>query len=74
VEFVSILDQDLPDALINGQIAVCHLHEPFITEGVRKGLKVLSTGADIPRTITNVLAFRSNIVEQISDDVLSLVR
>jgi NitT/TauT family transport system substrate-binding protein len=73
-EFVSILGQDIPDAVINGQIVAGHTYEPFITEGVRKGLKVLSTGAEIPGTITNVLAFRSNIVEQRPDEVLSLIR
>jgi NitT/TauT family transport system substrate-binding protein len=74
VEFASILGQDIPDAVINGQIAAGHTYEPFITEGIRKGLKVLSTGADIPGTITNVLAFRSNIVEQRPDEVLNIIR
>jgi NitT/TauT family transport system substrate-binding protein len=74
VEFVSILSQDIPEALTNKEIVAGHVYEPFILEGVKKGFNILSTGADIPGTITNVLAFHADIVEQRPDDVYNIIK
>jgi len=74
VEFVSILGQNVPDALTNGEIVAGHVYEPFVSEGVKKGFKILSTGANIPGTITNVLAFHSDIVEQRPQDIQNIIK
>jgi NitT/TauT family transport system substrate-binding protein len=74
VEFVSILAQQIPEALTNKEIVAGHVYEPFISEGVKKGFNILSTGADIPGTITNVLAFHSGIVEQRPIDISNIIK
>lgn len=74
VEFVSILAQDIPEALTNKEIVAGHVYEPFILEGVKKGFNILSTGADIPGTITNVLAFHADLVEQRPNDIYNIIK
>jgi NitT/TauT family transport system substrate-binding protein len=74
VEFVNILGQNIPEALVNNEIVAGHVYEPFIIEGVKKGLKILSTGADIPGIITNVLVFHSDIVEQRPMDIQNIIK
>lgn len=74
VEFANILGKDIPDAIVNGRIVAGHVYEPFITEGIKKNLNILSTGADIPGTITNVLVFRSYIVDQRPQDVMNIIK
>jgi NitT/TauT family transport system substrate-binding protein len=74
VEFVNMLGQNIPEALVNNEIVAGHVYEPFIIEGVKKGLKILSTGADIPGIITNVLVFHSDIVEQRPMDIQNIIK
>lgn len=74
VEFENILGKDIPDAVVSGQIVAGHVYEPFITEGIKKNLNVLSTGADVPGTITNVLVFHSEIVEQRFQEVMNIIK
>ncbi len=74
VEFVNILGQNIPEALVNNEIVAGHVYEPFIIEGVKKGLKILSTGADIPGIITNVLVFHSDIAEQRPMDIQNIIK
>jgi NitT/TauT family transport system substrate-binding protein len=74
VEFVNILGQNIPEALVNNEIAAGHVYEPFVIEGVKKGFKILSTGADIPGIITNVLVFHSDIVEQRPLDIQNIIK
>ncbi|CAN5887465.1 ABC transporter substrate-binding protein [soil metagenome] len=74
VEFVNILGQNIPEALVNNKIVAGHVYEPFVTEGVKKGFKILSTGTEIPGIITNVLVFHSDIVEQRPIDIQNIIK
>jgi NitT/TauT family transport system substrate-binding protein len=74
VEFVNIPGQNIPEALVNKEIVAGHVYEPFVIEGVKKGFKILSTGADIPGIITNVLIFHSDIVEQRPTDIQNIIK
>ncbi len=74
VEFVNIPGQNIPEALVNKEIVAGHVYEPFVIEGVKKGFKILSTGADIPGIITNVLVFHSDIVEQRPTDIQNIIK
>ncbi len=74
VEFVNIPGQNIPEALVNKEIVAGHVYEPFVIEGVKKGFKILSTGADIPGIITNVLVFHSDIVEQRPTDIKNIIK
>jgi NitT/TauT family transport system substrate-binding protein len=50
------------------------IYEPFIDDAVKKGFKILSTGADVPGINTNVLAFHSDIVQQRPEDIQNVVK
>jgi NitT/TauT family transport system substrate-binding protein len=74
VQFVNVPAQNVSTALQKGQIYAGHIYEPFISDAVKKGFKILSTGADVPGIITNVLAFHSDIVQQRPQDIQNIVK
>jgi NitT/TauT family transport system substrate-binding protein len=41
---------------------------------VKKGYKILSTGADVPGVISTVLAFHSDIIQQRPQDIQNIVK
>ena len=57
-----------------GRYLQVHTYEPFISDAVKKGFKILSTGANIPGVITNVLAFHSDILQQRPQDIQNIVK
>ncbi|HEY0579761.1 MAG TPA: ABC transporter substrate-binding protein, partial [Candidatus Nitrosocosmicus sp.] len=74
VEFVNIPVQNVSEELQKGHIFAGHTYEPFVSDAVKKGFKILSTGADVPGIITNVLAFHSDIVQQRPQDIQNIVK
>jgi NitT/TauT family transport system substrate-binding protein len=74
VQFADISVQNVSTALQKGQIFAGHLYEPFITDAIKKGFKILSTGADVPGIITTVLSFHSDIVQQRPQDIQNIVK
>ena len=74
VEFVNMPVQNVSSALQKGEIFAGHTYEPFISDSVKKGFKILSTGATIPGIITNVLAFHSDIVKQRPQDIQNIIK
>jgi NitT/TauT family transport system substrate-binding protein len=74
VEFVNMPVQNVSSALEKGEIYAGHSYEPFIDDSLKKGFKILSTGATIPGIITNVIAFHSNIVQQRPLDIQNIVK
>jgi NitT/TauT family transport system substrate-binding protein len=73
VEFVNIPILNVTSALQKGQIFAGHTYDPFVSDAVKKGYKILSTGADIPGIITSVLAFHSDIVQQRPQDIQNII-
>jgi NitT/TauT family transport system substrate-binding protein len=74
LEFVDVPVQNVSTALQKGNIFAGHTYEPFVSDAVKKGFKILSTGADVPGIITNVLAFHSDIVQQRPQDIQNIVK
>ncbi len=74
VQFVNEPVQNVSVALQKGEIFAGHIYEPFVSDAVHKGFKILSTGADVPGIITNVMAFHSDIVKQRPQDVQNIVK
>jgi NitT/TauT family transport system substrate-binding protein len=74
LEFVNMPVQNVSTALQKGEIFAGHTYDPFVTDAVNKGFKILSTGADIPGIITSVLAFHSDIVKQRPLDVQNIIK
>jgi NitT/TauT family transport system substrate-binding protein len=74
VQFVNVPAQNTTQALQKDQIFAGHTYAPFLSDALKKGYKILSTGATIPGIITNVMAFHSSIVEQRPQDLQNIIR
>jgi NitT/TauT family transport system substrate-binding protein len=74
VQFVDVPVQNISEELQKGDIFAGHIYNPFIDDAVKKGFKVLTTGADVPGAITSVLAFHSDIVQQRPQDIQNIVK
>ena len=74
VKFVNVPVQNVTSALQKGQIFAGHTYEPFLSDAVKKGYRILSTAADIPGIITTVLAFHSDIVNQRPSDIQNIIK
>jgi NitT/TauT family transport system substrate-binding protein len=60
--------------LETGQIDAGHTWEPVTSQALAKGYKILGKAGDIPGIITDVLAFRKEVVEQRPDDIQGVVQ
>jgi NitT/TauT family transport system substrate-binding protein len=74
LEFVNVPVQNVSEELQKGKVFAGHTYEPFVSDAIKKGFKILSTGADVPGIITNVLAFHSDIVQQRPQDIQNIVK
>lgn len=73
IEFVNVAAENVKE-LQKGNIFAGHVYEPFITDALKKGFRILSTAAITPGVITNVLVFHSNVVEQRSYDIQNIIK
>jgi len=74
VEFISVPAQNVTQALQKGEIVAGHSYEPYTSEALKKGYKILFTAGSIPGIINTVLAFRSDVVEQRPNDIQAIVK
>ncbi|MGN6350420.1 MAG: ABC transporter substrate-binding protein [Candidatus Nitrosocosmicus sp.] len=74
VEFVNVAAENVSKELQKGNIFAGHVYEPFITDALKKGFRILSTATITPGVITNVLVFHSNIVEQRPSDIQNIIK
>ena len=74
VQFVNMPFQNVTTALQKGQIFGGHTYAPFISNAIKKGFKVLFTGAEVAIPLTDVMAFHSDIVQQRPLDIQNIVK
>lgn len=74
VQFVNMPFQNVTTALQKRQILAGHTYAPFISDAIKKGFKVLYTGAEVPIPLTDVIAFHSDIVQQRPQDIQNIVK
>ena len=74
VEFVNVPAQNVTRALERGDIESGHSYQPYTTEALKKGYKALFTAGTVPGLITDVLVFRSSIVEQRPKDIEAIIK
>jgi NitT/TauT family transport system substrate-binding protein len=74
VEFVDVPAQNVTQALEKGEIVAGHTYEPYTSEALKKGYKILFTAGSIPGIINTVLAFRSDVVEHRPGDIQAIVK
>jgi NitT/TauT family transport system substrate-binding protein len=74
VQFVDIPAQNVTSALQKGQVFAGTTYTPFISDALKKGFKVLFFAGNIRGTITDVMAFHSDIVQQRPQDIQNIVK
>ena len=57
-----------------GTIVAGHIYQPYLTEALNKGYKVIFTAGTIPGIITDVISFRSNIIDERPQDVQAVIK
>jgi NitT/TauT family transport system substrate-binding protein len=74
VEIVNVPAQNVTRELDEGDIVAGHIYQPYTSEALRKGYKVLFAAGNIPGVIADVLVFRSHVVEQRPHEIQSIVK
>ena len=73
VEIVPIPAPMVPDALESGIIDAGQTWEPYQSQAIANGYRLLASSADAPGIITDVLMFHSKFVEERPDDVKKII-
>jgi len=66
--------QNVTQELEKGTIVAGHIYQPYTTEALKKGYKILFAAGTIPGVITDVLAFRSDIIEQRPQEIQGIIK
>ena len=74
VEFVNIRGPNISDALKKSEISAGHIYDPYMSDTLKDGFKILSTGAIVPGVMTTVLVFHSDIVDQRPMDIQNIIK
>ena len=74
VKIVPIIASQVPDALEAGIIDAGQTWEPYQSQVIDNGYRLLATSAETPGIITDVLMFDSKFVEERPDDVKKILR
>jgi NitT/TauT family transport system substrate-binding protein len=74
VEFVNVPAQNVTRELDKGDIVAGHTYQPYTSEALRKGYKILFAAGDIPGVIADVLVFRTHLVEQRPLEIQSIIK
>lgn len=74
VEIASVPAQNVTNELEKGTIVAGHIYQPYTTEALKKGYKILFAAGTIPGVITDVLAFRSDIIQQRPQEIQGIIK
>lgn len=74
VEIASVPAENVTQELEKGTIVAGHIYQPYTTEALKKGYKILFAAGSIPGVITDVLVFRSDIIEQRPQDIQAVIK
>ena len=74
VEFASVPAQNVTQEVEEGKIDAGHIYQPYTTEALKKGYQILFAAGSIPGTITDVLVFRSDVIQQRPQDIQAVIK
>jgi NitT/TauT family transport system substrate-binding protein len=74
VEIASVPAENVTQELEKGTIVAGHIYHPYTTEALMKGYKILFAAGTIPGVITDVLVFRSDIIDQRPQDIQAVIK
>lgn len=73
-EIVDVSALDLLDALESGKVDAGHTWEPIRSQSFAKGYKQLGKAGDYAGLITDILAFRSDVIDKRPNDIQAVVK
>jgi NitT/TauT family transport system substrate-binding protein len=73
VQLVNVEPEHALNALASGSVDAVHSYEPYVSQTVAKGYRIIFSSADTPGLIPNVLAFRSGVLRDRPDDVRAFI-
>ena len=74
VTVVPLLASKVPEALDEGRIDAGQTWEPYQSQAIAKGYRLLASTRDAPGIVTDVLMFRSEFVEKRPEDIRKIVK
>ena len=74
VQMVIVPAQNVTTQLEKGTIVAGHIYQPYTTEAMMKGYKILFLAGTIPGVITDVLVFRSDIIDQRPQEIQGILK
>ena len=74
VEIADVSVENVTNELEKGTIVAGHINEPYTTEALTKGYKILFAAGTIPGVITDVLVFHSDITEQRPQEIQAIIK
>jgi NitT/TauT family transport system substrate-binding protein len=74
VTLIDVKEDAVPQEMESGLIDAGHTWEPYLSEALDNGGKILFTSADTPGVVVDVLIFRQDVIEERPQDVQALVR
>ena len=74
VEFATVSVQNVTQELEEGRIDAGHIYQPYTTEALKNGYQILFAAGSIPGTITDVLVFRSDVIQQRLQDIQAVIK
>ncbi|MCK5707622.1 MAG: ABC transporter substrate-binding protein [Candidatus Aureabacteria bacterium] len=74
IRFSNVRAQDVLEALEKGKIDAGHTWEPITSQALKKGYKILGKAGDIPGIISDILAFKSELIQNRPEDIENIVK
>ena len=74
VTIVPLPASQVPEALEVGSISAGQTWEPYQSQAMAKGYRLLASTRDAPGIVTDVLMFRSDVIEKRPEDVRKFVK
>jgi ABC-type nitrate/sulfonate/bicarbonate transport systems, periplasmic components len=74
VEIANVPVQNVTQELDKGTIDAGHIYQPYTSEALKKGYRILFTAGNIPGAITDVLVFRSKVIQERPQDVQAIIK
>jgi NitT/TauT family transport system substrate-binding protein len=74
IGIASVPAQNVTRELEKGTIVAGHIYQPYTTEALKKGYKILFAAGTIPGVITDVLVFRSDIIQQRPQEIQGIIK
>lgn len=74
VEIANIPAQNVTQELDKGTIDAGHIYQPYTSEALKKGYRILFAAGNIPGAITDVLVFRTKVIQERPQDIQAVIK